>query len=129
MSIAQNKSLVQKYLDAVNAGDLETLRSILSPELLQDHKDALAWIEATFDDHLLKITEIIAEDDKVAIRVDSSGRHTGEWMGIAPSGKEWSNYGVYFCRIEDAKIVDIWWLFDVPNHIKELGGEMIAVTR
>jgi len=125
----QNKSVVQKYFKAFDAGDLEKLESLTSPEMFENVKDAHAWVVATFADHRLKITEIVAEGDKVAVRVTSSGRHTGEFMGMSPTGKGWTNYGAYFFRLEAGKIVDIWMIFDIPNHIKELGGEIRVVTQ
>lgn len=129
MTIEQNKSIVRRYIEAINEGDLERLESLTSPEMFQYVKDTLEWIVATFADHRLKVTQIIAEDKEVAVRVDSSGRHIGEWMGITPSGKSWNNYGVLFFRLQEGKIIDIWMLFDIPNHVKELGGEIKVVLQ
>jgi predicted ester cyclase len=129
MTIEQNKSVVQRYFEAFNAGDLEILESLTSPEMFQYSKDNLDWVAATFADHRLEIRQIIAEGNEVAVRVDSSGRHIGEWMDITPTGKSWNNYGVVFFRLQSGKIIDIWMLFDVPNHVKELGGEIKVVTQ
>lgn len=129
MTIEQNKSVVQRYFEAFNAGDFQILESLTSPEMFQYVKDIHAWVVATFANHQLQITQIIAEGNEVAVRVDSSGRHIGEWFEISPTGKSWNNYGVLFFRLQMGKIIDIWMLFDIPNHIKELGGEIKVVVQ
>jgi len=129
MTIEQNRNVVQRYFEAFDAGDLEVLESLTSPEMFEYVKNTHTWVVATFADHRLKITNIIAEGNEVAVRVDSSGRHIGEWLEIPPTGKSWTNYGVLFFTLEAAKIVDIWMLFDIPNHIEELGGELKVVIQ
>jgi predicted ester cyclase len=130
MTIEQNKGVVKKYIEAFNAGDLEILESLTSPEIFQNTKDNYAWVISTYSaDHRLKITQIIAEGNEVAVRVDSSGRLISEWREITPTGQSWNNYGVLFFRLEAGKIIDIWMLFDIPNHIKELGGEIKVVLQ
>lgn len=129
MTIEQNKEVVQRYFEAFNAGDFESLKSLTSQEMFEYVEETHAWVVATFGDHLLKITQIIAEGDEVAVRVDSSGRLIGEWMGMTPTGKSWNNYGVLFFRLQSGKIIDIWMLFDIPNHITELGGEIKIVAQ
>jgi predicted ester cyclase len=74
MSTEENKAIVQQYIDAFNVSDFETLESITSAEIFEAAKDGHAWVEATFGDHVLKITQMIAEGDDVAVRLDSSGR-------------------------------------------------------
>ena len=121
--------LSRGIFEAFDAGDFEILEALTSPEMFEYVKDTHAWVVATFADHRLKITHIIAEGNEVAVRVDSSGRHIGEWMEISPTGKSWNNYGVLFFRLQAGKIIDIWMLFDIPNHVRELGGEIKVVTQ
>ena len=62
MTIEQNKGIVRRYIEAFNAGDLEKLESLTSPEMFQNVKDMHAWVVSTYSaDHRLKITQIIAE--------------------------------------------------------------------
>jgi hypothetical protein len=85
-------------------------------------EEALAWIAATWTDHRLEIIDMIAEEDKVWCRLTSSGIHKGEWMGIAPTGKQWTNSGVGFLTFIEGRIAEIVWFFDVFNHISQLGA-------
>ena len=59
---------------------------------------------------------MIAEGDKVWARVATSGGHTGEWKGIAPTGRRWTNTGVIFLRIANGRVAEWSGQFDVLNH-------------
>ena len=57
--------------------------------------------------------------DRVAVRVRFTGAHSGEIMGIAPSGKQISFEALEIFRIENDRIVESWGYW--PDlHIKEL---------
>jgi predicted ester cyclase len=43
-------------------------------------------------------------------------------MGIAPTGKQWTNSGVGFLTFIEGRIAEIVWFFDVFNHISQLGA-------
>jgi predicted ester cyclase len=40
-----------------------------------------------FPDSICTVNDIIAEKDRVAFRISWTGTHKGEFMGIAPTGK------------------------------------------
>lgn len=57
------------------------------------------------------IEELIAEEDRVAVRFIARGAHTGQWMHFAPTGKSIQYTGVTLARIAGDKIVEhhTWW--------------------
>ena len=65
---------------------------------------------------------MIAEGEKVWARVATRGGHSGEWEGIPPTGKQWTNTGVIFLRFVDGKIAAFEGLFDELGHLKQLGA-------
>ena len=123
MTTEQNKAVVRRFIEGWNAQDYNTLDVVLSPKLAEEARGWVPWVYATFGPgHHATITDLIAEDDKVVARVATRGSHTGEWHGMPPTYKEWTNTGVYFLRLADSKIVELDLLFDELGHVKKLGG-------
>jgi predicted ester cyclase len=57
------------------------------------------------------INEMIAEDDRVAVRFSTHGTHTGQWLHFAPTGKAIHYTGITLAHISGDKIIDhhTWW--------------------
>ena len=72
------------------------------------------WVRASFPDARV---EIVAEDDKVAAYVTSSGTHEGEFRGIPPTGKRFSVDHVHRFRLADGKLVEHWSVRDDPEQM------------
>lgn len=54
------------------------------------------------------VEQQVAEGDLVVTRFTSSGRHTGVFQGVEPTGEVWTPEGIVIRRIEDGKIADDW---------------------
>lgn len=80
------------------------------------------WVYATYEGHHADITDMIAEGDKVWVRVATRGGHSGEWEGIPPTGRQWTNTGMIFYRLAEGKVVDLDHLFDELGQLKQLGA-------
>ena len=65
---------------------------------------AVFW--SAIPDISAKIEEMVAEGDKVAIRVINTGTHKGEFQGIPPTGKKVSFEGRDFITLRGGKIVE-----------------------
>ena len=44
----------------------------------------------------------------MVVRVISSGRHTGEFIGFKPTGKTFEAQQIHIYRIADGKIIEHW---------------------
>jgi len=62
----------------------------------------------------------IAEGEKVVTRLSGSGRHTGELMGAAPTGKTIKFTAVVISRFVDGKIAEEWVEFDALSFLQQL---------
>lgn len=129
MSVETNKTLVKQYLDALNNNDTATLDRLMSPEQAKIAKEQiLPYIAAHFGNHLLRAANLIAEGDQVAAKIESSGTHIGEFYGLPATGNAWTNRGFAIVRIADSRIVELESLFDIENHIAQLGGKIVPDT-
>jgi predicted ester cyclase len=63
---------------------------------------------AATSDLRLTIHETFGDGDKLAARYTVAGTHTGELMGIPPTGREISMTGITIMHFEDGKVVERW---------------------
>ena len=74
-----------------------------------------------FPDYNRMIEDILAEGDKVWVHSTTTATHTGEFRGVAPTGKKVIITGVNIYRIFDGKMVEGWSVTDTTNLLKQLG--------
>ena len=104
MSIAENKAIAERWVDAHNAGDFAAWDEICAPSFvmhtigdLQQTKEFSARLRKESPDLHIAIEEMLAEGDKVAFRWTL--RRTLE-------GAQIYSFGISIVRIVDGKIVD-----------------------
>ena len=67
------------------------------------------------------IEDIIAEGDKVWVRLAYTGTHTGELFGLPPTGNKITAMAVDIYRIVDGKLAEYWNVTDRLNLLKPQG--------
>ena len=117
----KNKALVRRFLQAHAKGDLDTLEQMLAPNFV-DH-NLLPGQQPGREGYLRSFTEFhgayshthyliekqLAEGDEVVTTFAASAIHDrGEWMGLAPTGKEFKALLVLIHRIVEGKIAEEW---------------------
>jgi predicted ester cyclase len=122
MSLESNKQIVRRLIDAHKRHDPAQVEKVLSPRLVWHtggetlgRDDYLAGLETgarAFSDQQIEIVSITAEDDRVAIYQNVRLRHSGEFQGLAPSGRTIEFTGAWFYRIADEQIVEAWHIDD-----------------
>jgi predicted ester cyclase len=75
-----------------------------------------------FPDFHVTIEDVIAEGDKVCVRVKYVGTNTGEYRGLAPTGKKIAFTSVQIYRVVDRKIVEREAVFDMLDFLEQLGS-------
>ena len=129
MSLEENKEVVHRFIEAYNKHDLSSIEDFVAPDFV-DHthqtgreglKQLFAMAFKAFPDWHETIEDIIAEGDKVWVRAKSTGTHTGEFMGIAPTGKKFTETSVDIFRIVNSKLVEGWNVSDELDFLKQLG--------
>ena len=78
--------------------------------------------QSAFADARVTIDDQIAEGGQVVTRWTGRGTHTGELMGIAPTGKEVTVSGITISRLENGKIAEEWELMDALGMLVQLGA-------
>jgi steroid delta-isomerase-like uncharacterized protein len=134
MTSEQNKDIVRRFWKAYETNDQVTLNTVLAPDLIahaagspepqnrEQHLQGITMFNTAFSDRRFTVNEMIAEGDTVATRTTIQGIHSGVFQGIAPSGKRISTTGLTIERIQDGKIFERWFSFDVAGVMRELAS-------
>lgn len=134
MSVAANKALVYRYYDEVwNQKNLAVLDEIIDPHQIRYEagtvrelvgpegvKQFVQIFITAFPDLQFLVEDVIAEDDKVAVRWTFQGTHNGYLRDIPPTGNSINIPGISFARIANDKFVEYWTSWDAFLLLSEL---------
>lgn len=139
MSTTENKALVLRLIDAWNLGDIAAMRQLWSPVMVHHGREGQLSAEDTaaemarfmkaFPDLQMEVHSIVAEDDLVATRLTVHATHSGEYMGIQPTGRKVRCVLMGQLRIVNGAVVDHWGVADALGMLVQIGvlpEELIA---
>jgi steroid delta-isomerase-like uncharacterized protein len=135
MSADANRELVLRLHERLFAtGELDTIDEFFAegfvsrnnppgfPEGVAGVKRFFGLFRDAFPDVQVKIDELVAEDDRVAVATTISGTHDGELLGVPPTGRKVSVTGMDIVRVADGKIVEHRGLTDMVGLMRQLRG-------
>ena len=127
----QNKTLVRDCFKEGTHGNFGALDSIVSPDyvlhpeevrgpeglarMVQGYRETIGGLTVTVDQQF-------TEGDYVATRFTVRGRHDGELMGAAPTGRDVEVTGLTVSRCRDGRIEDEWELIDTVSLLQQVGA-------
>ena len=134
MSRQQNVTNIRRFVDEVfNGRKFDALDELYQPDAY-DHnmlpglpqgpagrRAMLGIYLAAFPDMRLSAEDIVAEEDRVALRWRIQGTHQGELMGIPATGKAVDITGAVIRRYADGKVAEHWEVFDQVGMLQQLG--------
>ena len=77
---------------------------------------------SAFPDIKQTVVDAVTDDEKVAVRFSATGTHTGELMGIPPSGKQINIGGMCLFHISDGKVTEWAEVFDQMSLMQQIGA-------
>ncbi len=133
MTIEANKAVIRRYKEEIlNSRDLAALDLIVSEDYL-DHaafpkqgpgraglKQRVAHLFDAFDPHWT-VHDIVAERDIVVARWSHSGIHRGEFLGLQPTGREFTMRGIDIYRVTAGEMSEHWNVVDMFGLYQQLG--------
>jgi predicted ester cyclase len=130
-SSEENKAAVRACFENASRGNFDALDEIvtsdyvLHPEevhgpeglkqMVEGYRNALSGLRVTIDQQF-------TEGDYVATRYTISGRHDGDLMGTAATGKDVAFTGITVSRCEGGRIVEEWELTDTIGLLGQVGA-------
>ena len=127
-----NKAMMRRFYDEVVQGGNFALLEELAASNFVDHnpgpgqapgsegiKQFFTAMRAAITDLRVTVEQVVAEGDLVAAHISMRGTHTGELMGIPPSGKEVVMRVSDIVRIEKGKAVERWGVEDMSGFVSQ----------
>ena len=131
--MSETRTLVQSFVDAVNAADDEALASLLhddfvdrTPNPLQGTgRDAfvnkIRQLRTAFSDLSLRVEQVVADGDRVTFLWTLTGTNDGSFADQDPTGINVEFAGMNLERVAAGKVVEHWSIHDALSLFHQLG--------
>ena len=133
MAIDENKALARRFIDGIFVqGRPEAVDELLADDFVShtwrstgdgkgDLKRAIERLSGVLADVRFIVEDMVAEEDRVAVRVTAQATQVGSFMGVPPSGKSYSIGEIHIFRIRDGKVAEHWHQYDQAGMMRQLG--------
>lgn len=130
----KNREIVSRLINGINERDIEILDKLLSSDFINHspfpgcandgagYKSALTMAREAFPDMNIHCHDMIADRNKVALRLMINGTHKGELLGIHPTGKKVSWSAIVILNMVDGKISERWEEQNIMGLMEQLRG-------
>jgi predicted ester cyclase len=131
MSADLNKAIAIRFItQAWNAGNLDLADELVHPDYLisgvgqgpEAVKSNVTAFRAAFPDLTWTIEDVVAEGDRVAMRLMLRGTHLGVFRGIAATGRQVTMQEMVFWRLVDGGLHGGWFQADMLGLRVQLGA-------
>jgi steroid delta-isomerase-like uncharacterized protein len=132
-SPAANVELVRAGFEAFNSGDVDECLACMAPDFVinlaelpgpqhgrEVWRQGFELMKHAFPDLEAHIEDIFAVQDKVAVRLRFRGTHSGEFLGIGPTGRTVDYVSHEFYRIADGTIAEEWICSDMSTLLGQI---------
>ena len=126
------KAAVRAVIDAYNRADWNAVRDAMDQSYAHHTGDATltrdqflrgaAWLRAGFPDLSLDIADLLADGDRVAVRLIARGTHRGSLFGEAPTSAPVAFGVTWICRFADGILAEDWETMDELDLRRRVGA-------
>jgi predicted ester cyclase len=134
MAAKDEKTRIRHAIDEVfNKGNMIALDDIMATDIvyhqpprpdlkgLEAYKQFFTDLRKAFPNMQYTIDDLIIDGDTSAARYTLRGTHTGQWMGIPPTGKRVTWTGLWMTRTANGMGVEQWVYSDTLGLMQQLG--------
>jgi steroid delta-isomerase-like uncharacterized protein len=136
MSAEENIQLMRRWFQEVwNEGRVQTVYDVLSPDGVatgqrggdkeirgpEEFVKFMREIRGAFPDIQVKVEDVFGVGDKVVLRWSAIMTHTGDGLGVPPSGQTVRTRGITIARFVDGKVVESWDNWDQLGMLEQIG--------
>jgi steroid delta-isomerase-like uncharacterized protein len=137
MNESANKALVRRWFDEVwNKGKEATIDELFASNgvtygLGETDEDVhgpaqlkpfVHNMRGSFPDIHITIEDIVAEGDKVMVRIVVQGTHSGGNLGIPATGQRIRVAGIVLVRVSNGQLVEGWNSWDQLGMLRQIGA-------
>jgi steroid delta-isomerase-like uncharacterized protein len=133
----RNMELAKRYFEALNRGDFEELKELLSPDYAiyspsgypepasrERYIEGIAGARKAFPEFTWNLADAVAAKDKVVFRLIVRGTYKGGVPDVPVAEKEVTSSMITIMRMADGKIVEEWQEDDQLGLVRQLGMEL-----
>ncbi|KAA9154185.1 ester cyclase [Amycolatopsis acidicola] len=113
------------YDDMLNRRKLELAEELLTPDVVlhgpedRHGPEAVTAVDAflrpAFPDLRFDVEDVLVQGEKAAIRWTMHATHTGEFLGIAPTGRTIALRANVFFAFRGDRIAELWPVIDIAG--------------
>ena len=134
MNSEDNKTLARRFIEEVFVRQDEAAADRLAAADFTPHswpgvepgvanlKAGMKRVSKGLTDVWMKIEDVVAKGDKVAVRLSAHAVQSGEFMGLPPSGKAYTVPEMHVFRVKDGKVAEHWSNVDMLGIMQQLGA-------
>lgn len=121
-AVERNKALVRELTEAVwNRRGLDRIPDFYAPDFVADYRRMVESAWMAFPDYHEELHELIAEGDRVVVRLTISGTQNGQWGPLPPTGKRVRFEEIVILQIRDGKVRRQRGIPDNLDALRQLG--------
>lgn len=131
--MSEKKATLQHAVRHWNAGELDNYLVMYADEAVLHGYGSepigkaqaagfYAEMMQAFPGSQVRLDDLIDIDDRLVIRYTQTGQHMGEFMGIAPTERNFSLVGICIDRHADGKVVERYSVADMTAVFEQLGA-------
>jgi predicted ester cyclase len=134
MSSEENKALIRRlFEEGLNQNNPGVFDELLAPDFViygapdemqpgpLGFREGIETFRQSFPDLHVTFEAEFADGDYVIHRGYTTGTHTGEFQGIAPTGKQFKINSIDIWHVVNGKAVENWVQMDMLGLMKQLG--------
>jgi steroid delta-isomerase-like uncharacterized protein len=80
-------------------------------------------MKAAIPDIHVRVDDVLAEGEQTVCRLTARGTHTGEGLGVPPTGRKVEFTAIVWLRWEDGQVAEGWNEFDSAHLLGQIVGE------
>ena len=115
--MSEQIEIVKRMVNAYNTGKIDDVEEFIHPEYLnpallersgkrgpEGFADSVRWLRNAFSELHFEEIEFREGGDCVTAHLMMSGRHTGNLVGLPPTGRRFAAEQLHLCRLADGRI-------------------------
>ncbi|MGD9925798.1 MAG: ester cyclase [Pseudorhodoplanes sp.] len=131
----RNRALVEAFLDGTHSGNLSVIDTTVATDIVThgfpcghnpasrgEYKQFFAEFGRSFSNMNYRTLALTADENCVAARFLVEVDHTGDYLGVPPSGKRVSFTGMALYRIQNGMIAETWLHLDGLSFLGQIGA-------
>lgn len=135
MSLGENKSLFNRFGEALNTRNFDSVRELLAPDfvrhcqatpdvIIKNREQFIEYLKAddsSFPDSVQTAELVVAEGDLVSFWLKYEGTQKGKMGPFPPSNKKMQLDVSGIFRVREGKFVELWITWDNLSSLAQLG--------